>query len=112
METTARTTHYLREKIYLLFFLSGATGLMYEVIWVSNFGRLFGNSSYAIGTVLAAYMGGLALGSYLFGRWADRIRNGLRAYAVLVLLTGITAFLVMPLLAASKPIYSLLSVSH
>lgn len=65
------------------FFLSGVTGLMYEVVWSRLLGLVFGNTVYAISIVLAAFMGGLALGSYLGGRWADRLRRPLFAYGLL-----------------------------
>jgi len=47
--------------LYVIFFLSGATGLVYEVIWVRLTGLVFGNTSHAISTVLGAFMAGLAL---------------------------------------------------
>ena len=55
-----------------LFLLSGACGLIYQVVWSRIFTNLFGSTVYAVGTVLAAFMSGLALGSYLLGRWADK----------------------------------------
>ena len=53
--------------MYLLFFVSGAAGLIYEVVWLRLWTYVFGNSTEAMGTVLAAFMAGLALGSYLGG---------------------------------------------
>src|SRR2546427_3370939 len=49
--------------LYVIFFLSGATGLVYEVIWVRLTGLIFGNTSQAISTVLGAFMAGVAPGS-------------------------------------------------
>lgn len=95
--------------VYLLFFLSGMSGLIYEVLWISRFGRLFGHTSFAIGTVLASYMGGMALGSFLIGRVADRIRNHILAYARLEILIAILALLVYPALLILKPVYSAMS---
>jgi len=57
--------------IYLLFFLSGFCGLVYEIIWMRRFAVSFGNTTYAVTAVLAAFMGGLALGSRWFGLAAD-----------------------------------------
>ena len=51
-----------------LFFLSGASALIYEVVWSRLLGFIFGGTAFAIATVLAAYMAGLALGSWYFGR--------------------------------------------
>src|SRR5262245_15265074 len=78
----------------VIFFLSGATGLVYEVIWVRLTGLLFGNTSQAISTVLGAFMAGLALGSWILGPKADRIRNPLRMYGLLEMGIGLSAALV------------------
>ncbi|MBI2115904.1 MAG: fused MFS/spermidine synthase, partial [candidate division NC10 bacterium] len=69
--------------ILACFFLSGATGLVYEVIWTRMLGLVFGHTVYAVSTVLAAFMGGLAAGSILFGRLADRSRHPVRLYGLL-----------------------------
>ena len=58
--------------IYLLFFLSGLSGLIYQVIWVRMFGNVFGNTVYSASIVVAVFMIGLGAGSYVAGRWADR----------------------------------------
>ncbi len=79
---------------YICFFLSGATGLVFENLWVRMLTLVFGSTSLAVSSVLTAYMGGLALGSWLFGRWADRIRSPLRAYALLELAVGAFALIV------------------
>src|SRR5205807_4204942 len=56
----------------LLFFFSGATGLVYELLWVRILYQAFGSTIQSITTVVAAYMGGLGLGAWLLGRKADR----------------------------------------
>jgi spermidine synthase len=53
----------LRSAVLLLFFLSGATAFVYEVVWVRQLSLVFGVTIYAVTTVLATFMGGLALGS-------------------------------------------------
>src|SRR3990172_7447886 len=58
--------------VLICFFFSGATGLIYEVLWTRLLGLVFGHTVFAITTVLSAFMAGLGLGSYLFGRIADR----------------------------------------
>src|SRR5438105_3768844 len=80
--------------LYVIFFLSGATGLVYEVIWVRLTGLVFGNTSHAISIVLGAFMAGLALGSWKLGRRADRTPNPLRMYGMLEIGMGISAALV------------------
>jgi spermidine synthase len=72
--------------IFVLFFLSGACTLVYQVVWVRMLVLDFGASVYAVSTVLTAFMAGLALGSFGFGRVADRKINGLRVYAYVELL--------------------------
>ena len=53
--------------LYLCFFLSGAAALAYEVAWLRSLELIFGGTSHAAATVLAAFMAGLALGSYAVG---------------------------------------------
>jgi spermidine synthase len=80
---------------YLLFFLSGISGLVYEIIWMRKLSLIFGNTVYATSTVLTTFMGGLALGSYWFGRIADRKRNLIRLYFSIELGIGLSVFLLM-----------------
>lgn len=80
--------------LYWIFFLSGATGLVYEVIWVRLTGLVFGNTSHAIAVVLGAFMCGLALGSWKLGRYSDRVPSALKLYGTLEIGIGISAALV------------------
>ena len=66
--------------IGMCFILSGATGLIYEVLWARMLGLVFGATTLAVSTVLAAFMGGLALGSALAARLASRIKKPLSTY--------------------------------
>jgi spermidine synthase len=65
------------------FVLTGATGLIYEVLWARMLGLVFGATTFAISTVLAAFMGGLALGSAIAGKLGARFKRPLRVYAVI-----------------------------
>ena len=67
-----RTRAIMIGTVYLLFFFSGAAGLIYQVIWVRQFGNVFGNTVYSASLVIAVFMCGLGVGSYLAGIWADR----------------------------------------
>ena len=58
--------------LYLLFLCSGFSGLVYQVVWVREFGNIFGNTVYSASLVIAVFMLGLGAGSYLIGTWADR----------------------------------------
>lgn len=79
------------------FILSGATGLIYEVLWARMLGLVFGATTFAISAVLAAFMGGLALGSAWAGKLAARIKRPLRVYGYLEI--GIALYaLAVPLL--------------
>src|SRR5215213_8059750 len=83
--------------IGICFVLSGATGLIYEVLWARMLGLVFGATTLAVSTVLAAFMGGLALGSALAGKLAQRIRKPLSTYGVMEIGIAVYALLV-PLL--------------
>ena len=80
--------------IFVLFFVSGITGLVYEVAWTRMFVTVFGSTTHALSTVLAAFMAGLALGSIILGRIGDRFERPVLVYGVLEALVGIYAFLV------------------
>ena len=98
--TFALTQTYSRRTLKLIaicFVLSGATGLIYEVLWARMLGLVFGATTLAISAVLAAFMGGLALGSALAARFAAKIRRPVRAYAFIEIAVGLYA-LAVPLL--------------
>jgi predicted membrane-bound spermidine synthase len=78
--------------VLVLFFCSGATALVYEVIWSKFLSQMFGSTIYAQTVVLAVFMGGLALGNKLFGRWADKLQKPVHAYGYLEILIGLYAF--------------------
>jgi spermidine synthase len=87
------------------FLASGAAGLMHEVVWTRLLGHLFGVSSFAISTVLAAYMGGLALGSWWIGTRTRRLRDTRRVYAWLELAIGACGLAVPFALDLAEPLY-------
>jgi len=67
--------------LYAFFFASGLSALIYQVAWVRILSVDFGTTVHAVSTVLTIFMAGLALGSWLFGRWVDRSRRPLLIYA-------------------------------
>ncbi|MFV1986919.1 MAG: fused MFS/spermidine synthase [Gemmatimonadota bacterium] len=71
-----------RTILYIAFFLSGAAGLVYEVVWTRYLALFVGHSAEAQILVIGMFLGGLALGSVLVGRVSERIRRPLRAYAL------------------------------
>jgi predicted membrane-bound spermidine synthase len=78
--------------VYLLFFLSGISGLVYEIVWARQLGLVFGNTDYAVATTLSVFMFGLGIGSLCVGSLADRYlktpRQLIVAYCVFELLIG------------------------
>jgi spermidine synthase len=98
----------IRPAVLMLFFLSGASALVYEVVWMRQLVLVFGATTYATSTVLAAYMGGLALGSHACGRLADRSSRLLALYAGLELGIGLYALLTPHLFGALALPYTLL----
>jgi spermidine synthase len=90
------------------FILSGAMGLIYEVLWARMLGLVFGGTTLAVSTVLAAFMGGLALGSALAGRFAARLTRPLRTYGLIEIAIAIYAILVPLLFRLADNAYALI----
>ena len=89
--------------LYVLFFVSGATALIFEMLWFRQAGLALGNSVWASSLVLAGFMGGLALGNALAARYGARIPNPVRAYAVAeaaIAVTGVGLVFLLPGLGA------------
>jgi len=102
---------YSRTTILLIgvcFVLSGATGLIYEVLWARMLGLVFGATTLAVSTVLAAFMGGLALGSALAGKLAQRIRKPLSTYGLMEIGIAVYALLVPLLFRWIDHLYALI----
>lgn len=104
----------IRGKSWLvgIFFFSGFAGLMYEVVYAKALGVTFGGTSLASYTVLATYMGGMALGAWIGGAWAERISHPLRAYAMLEALIGLYAVVTPFLFSAIQWLYVKVSLDH
>jgi spermidine synthase len=89
--------------VFLLFFASGFSALLVQVVWMRELGLLFGVTAQAAAATLAAFFLGLALGSAYWGRRADRFARPLRVYALLeagVLLAALSYFLLAPAFAS------------
>lgn len=69
----------------MFFFISGGVGLAYELLWLRKLALLLGSTADASALLLACFMGGLGLGSFLFGRRAEATRKPLRWYGALEL---------------------------
>ena len=79
----------VRRILLALFFFSGASALIYQVVWVRMFSLVFGITVFAVSTVLTAFMAGLALGSLYFGRLVDRRGNPVRLFGFLQIGIGL-----------------------
>src|SRR6266851_2800258 len=86
-------------------FFSGMSALIYEIVWLRLLKLIFGDTVFAVSTVLAAFKAGLGIGSYLIGRLIDRRpKSGLRYYAAMEIGIGLYALLVPLLLDTLVPV--------
>ena len=83
---------WLLPLLIILFFGSGACALVYQVMWLRLLSLVFGVTVYAASTVLAGFMAGLGLGSFVAGRIATRLSRPLAAFGIAEILVGVTAF--------------------
>lgn len=97
--------------LFLCFMLSGISGLIYEVAWVRSLEIIFGSTTFAVATVLASFMGGLAIGSWWMGRSTERFRHWhpLQLYAALEAILAGVAILIPAVLRLQAPVYRFLS---
>ena len=87
--------------LYVGFFLSGASALVYQVVWERMLTLVFGLSTLSVAAVLSAFLGGMALGARIFGPIADRSPRPLRVYAFVELgiaIAGLATFGFIPVL--------------
>jgi len=105
LEQSYLSRSHFRIWVFLLFFISGATGLIYEVVWTRLLTLVLGNTHYSVSTVLTTFMGGLALGSFFGGRLIDRGGRPLLIYALLEGAIGIYCLLIPHFIDASLPFF-------
>lgn len=91
--------------ILFLFFCSGATALVYEVVWSKYLSLMLGSTVQAQTVVLAVFMGGLALGNRIIGARSDLLQRPLAAYGYLEGLIGIYAFFFSAIYALADKIF-------
>lgn len=104
--TPAAEISVLLRNIHACFFLSGALGLVYQVLWLRKLLLVFGSTVHAVSTVLTVFFSGLALGSWLLGRLIDRNPGaGLRWYGMLEAAVGAYAFITLPLFGLVQQVY-------
>jgi len=81
VESATAPRPYLFPALLLCFFLSGAAGLMDQVVWSKALGLIFGHTAYAVATVLAVFMAGLASGSAWIGKRGERLNRPIALYS-------------------------------
>lgn len=96
---------YIKPVTLICFFLTGVTGLVYELVWVRMLILTFGSTQFAVTTVLTTFMAGLAIGSLLFGRVIDRYEHPLRVYGILEMALGGYCIVTPLIFSAIKSIY-------
>jgi len=97
-----------RPMILALLLVSGSCGLVYEILWMKMLTLVIGNTVFAITTVLTAFMGGLALGSFVAGRFIDKIKDPLRTYGILEGGIGVYALLLPLFIAGTEPLFRII----
>lgn len=101
----------VRTPVFALFFLSGACALVYQTTWMRLFRLVMGNTVFTSAMVLTVFMAGLAGGSYLAGRIADRCRRPLRLYGLLEGAIAGAALLVLALFTVVEPVYGVVNAA-
>jgi spermidine synthase len=91
--------------LLLITAVSGFAALVYEILWIRQLSLVVGTTTASISTVVAAFMGGLALGSVVLGRWSDGRIRLLRVYAALEVGIGLSALGVMTVLPLLPSVY-------
>jgi spermidine synthase len=89
-----------------MFFASGAAALIYQVLFSKQLALVFGSTATAMVTVLATFLGGMALGSLLGGLWAPRVRRPLIVYAVIEAAIGVYCVATPQLFGALQWLYA------
>src|SRR5215831_8205332 len=93
VENSTGSVHPALWLLLLLLAASGCAALIYEIVWLQLLQLVIGSSAESLGLLLAAYMGGLCLGSAAFPRIVPTRYHPLRVYACLEL--GVAAFAVL-----------------
>ena len=95
----------IRKILYLGFFFSSFAGLIYEIVWMKFISLVMGNTTVSVAAILAIYMSGLALGSYIAGRLTDKKKRPLLIYGLLEGSLGLFALLI-PLFIFKRNFFS------
>jgi len=96
----------LRGKLILIIFgFSGLTALVYEIVWIRPLSLVFGTTIYAVSIIIAAFLSGLALGSWIAGRFSDKVEKPLKIYGFIEVGIGLYGLMLISLFSALPGIY-------
>ena len=85
----------LRKLLLISFAFSGMAALIYEIVWIRPIQFVLGSTVYTVSIILAAFMGGLALGSWLISKKIHKIGNLPKTYALMELGIGLYGVLLI-----------------
>jgi spermidine synthase len=102
----------LNKIILIAFIFSGMAALIYEVVWIRPLEFVFGSTIYTVSIIFAVFMAGLALGSQIISRYADKIQNLPKAYALMELGIGLYGVLLLSLFGLFPDIYRVIYPLH
>lgn len=103
-----KKSNLLQTAILIMFGFSGAAALIYEVTWVRSLSNVLGSATYAVSTMLAAFMGGLAMGGYIGGEVGSRSKNPVLLFGIMEAGIGIFGLLTIPAIDSISPLYFLI----
>ncbi len=92
--------------LFVFSFVAGVSSLICETVWIHRFSFVFGSTAPAASVVVAVFLGGLAIGSWVFGNVSARTSNSLRTFSVLQLAIGVYVFLFPSLLRGGDLLYA------
>ncbi len=96
----------MNKKLLLIIFgISGMTALIYEMIWIRPLSLVFGTTVYAVSIIVASFILGLAIGSWIAGRFTDRLQNPLKYFALIQIAVGFFGILLLPIFALMPNAY-------
>jgi spermidine synthase len=97
--------YYLNKLIIVIFGISGMTALIYEIVWIRPLSLIFGTTIFAISIIVAAFLSGLALGSWLAGRYIDKLENPLKYYGFIEIGIGLFGLMLISLFTVLPGFY-------
>lgn len=91
--------------LLIIFAVSGTAALVYEITWIRPLSLIFGTTIYAVSTIVASFILGLALGSWVGGKYTDRMKNPLKIFAYLQIGVGVYGIALLPIFGILPDVY-------